>query len=513
MSVNAFKRLSSRILLIINGGWKRVRKSGAIERMPVGKGVRRLEFSGRIRGGRRGRDDTLVLRIRMYDRLGRTLEGWIGLDGKAVQHPDVNPLIHRAGERFRFTLNLPSGATQIGWSLRHRVRSDPSRYFYRDIDIQPTAAPVVMARKPKPDRGMGLAIRAEANPLWRAMHSSQKLTMARKPFRNAGAPVLVMGDYSAERMGVYMGSGTTVLPRYGEVPVSEAWSLDRLQDRAHINHLTTHDLRREFERYAGYWTQGPTEFWTEESEGGMTYRDPYRRLMLARSLEDLGLARAAVEAVIDKGIDEAGVFVFCIGETEIFRDEDGRVVTYTHGHGSGEGLQVARSRHSDNLENLARVVEIINARRPGAQIVVAVSPVRMDRTFLEKDVLTADSDAKAVLRAAMGSLARRYENVTYFPLLEITQTAGRETWYKGGRHPNPWVYQKAARSLVVAHLTPAAIEDAVDVAPDGASEVHAATADMLDSGEVASAPEAAADTPPDADMLDAGEAATLERQP
>ncbi len=53
------------------------------------------------------------------------------------------------------------------------------------------------------------------------------------------------------------------------------------------------------------------------------------------------------------------------------------------------------------------------------QFVVTVSPVPLQATFTDQDVIVANAESKAVLRAAAGAFARRHDNVSYFPSYEM----------------------------------------------------------------------------------------------
>jgi hypothetical protein len=53
------------------------------------------------------------------------------------------------------------------------------------------------------------------------------------------------------------------------------------------------------------------------------------------------------------------------------------------------------------------------------QFVVTVSPVPLQATFTDQDVIVANAESKAVLRAAAGAFCRRHDNVSYFPSYEM----------------------------------------------------------------------------------------------
>jgi tetratricopeptide (TPR) repeat protein len=71
------------------------------------------------------------------------------------------------------------------------------------------------------------------------------------------------------------------------------------------------------------------------------------------------------------------------------------------------------------LEHAARSIELLNARGSTKKIIVTTSPVPLSRTFRPHDILLTNEESKATLRVACGAVARKYENVDYFPAYEI----------------------------------------------------------------------------------------------
>jgi len=78
------------------------------------------------------------------------------------------------------------------------------------------------------------------------------------------------------------------------------------------------------------------------------------------------------------------------------------------------------SRHSENLENLERIHQIMSLHNPSCNIVVTVSPVHLWATFREDvDVISASCNSKSTLRSVADEFTNRHENVFYFPAFEI----------------------------------------------------------------------------------------------
>lgn len=70
--------------------------------------------------------------------------------------------------------------------------------------------------------------------------------------------------------------------------------------------------------------------------------------------------------------------------------------------------------------------------RPGARIVVTVSPAPMTETFTAGDVLAANTYGKSTLRAAAEDSARPRANVDYYPSYDAVLTSHRSLAYNAG---------------------------------------------------------------------------------
>ena len=77
--------------------------------------------------------------------------------------------------------------------------------------------------------------------------------------------------------------------------------------------------------------------------------------------------------------------------------------------------------YEDNLRALTSIYESLSKlkRDEEFELIVTVSPVPLHTTFTSSDIVVANTEAKAILRAVAGEAARRFPRVTYFPSYEI----------------------------------------------------------------------------------------------
>jgi hypothetical protein len=96
--------------------------------------------------------------------------------------------------------------------------------------------------------------------------------------------------------------------------------------------------------------------------------------------------------------------------------------------------------YEDVMQALHEVVEVLTRHHETGQfdLLVTVSPVPLQKTFSGLDVIVANTESKAVQRAAAGAFARLHENVHYFPSYELVQYSNPDLAWRPDRvHVNP----------------------------------------------------------------------------
>lgn len=91
--------------------------------------------------------------------------------------------------------------------------------------------------------------------------------------------------------------------------------------------------------------------------------------------------------------------------------------------------------YAENFQELRRLVDLIRENRPGCKIVMTVSPVPLNATFIDRDVLISNSYSKACLRAAVEQIQWEYDCVDYFPSFEMVNLSDPAVvWESDRRH-------------------------------------------------------------------------------
>jgi hypothetical protein len=140
------------------------------------------------------------------------------------------------------------------------------------------------------------------------------------------------------------------------------------------------------------------------------------------------------------------VFIITLGLSEIWYDRTTgdafwRAIPVSLFDPDRHGFRV--STVAENLANILESIALIQRFRPGARIVLTLSPVPLMATFRPVSCITASAVSKAILRVAIDeSMSLGKEGVFYFPSYEMV-TAGFVDPYKDdNRHPRDEIVER-----------------------------------------------------------------------
>ncbi|MEO1102364.1 MAG: GSCFA domain-containing protein [Pseudomonadota bacterium] len=194
------------------------------------------------------------------------------------------------------------------------------------------------------------------------------------------------------------------------------------------NIYTARQLRQLFDRANGIF-EPVAEPWA--TEAGVL--DPFRpSIGPFASAEELAADRAWHLARVRAMMAGLSVFVFTLGLTEAWMDDDGAVFPLAPGVVGGT-FDAGRHRFhnfcpEETAADLAAAIASVRAVNAEAKIILTVSPVPLMATALDRHVLTATVHSKSILRVAAQAVADADPAIDYFPSYEIItapQTRGR----------------------------------------------------------------------------------------
>lgn len=149
-----------------------------------------------------------------------------------------------------------------------------------------------------------------------------------------------------------------------------------------------------------------------------------RRRWLANSLKERYRRSGAV--FITLGLSEAwydrelGSYLNVVSSPKMLQKYDDR-------------LEVKVVGLLESLELLTQAIDILKI--DGKKVIITVSPVPLQVTFLDEDIVVSNNGAKSILRALCAELAARHKHVDYFPSYEMVSFSERNlAWRPDGRH-------------------------------------------------------------------------------
>lgn len=168
-------------------------------------------------------------------------------------------------------------------------------------------------------------------------------------------------------------------------------------------------------------------------------------------------ARAATRDLFDR----TDVFILTLGLSEVWynkRTEDvfWRAIPREQFDPEVHGFRVASC--AENTANLERIVEIVRRHRPGARIVLTLSPVPLVATFRPVSCITANAVSKSILRAAIDEVMRAHAGdpgLLYWPSYEIVKECFLDPYEEDNRHVLPEVVELVMELFKRHYLTEA----------------------------------------------------------
>ena len=191
---------------------------------------------------------------------------------------------------------------------------------------------------------------------------------------------------------------------------------------------------------------------------GDEVRIDYHYTRFLRSLPlDLALQRRAhILDMYRAALSNSDIFVFTLGLCEAFKDVEDEAflnITPDPRNAVGHELEFHMLNVEDNANLIIRMIESLRTVRPDAEIVLTVSPVPLDVTFTDMDVVVANTLAKSTLVTAAHDVSNRVEGCYYFPSYEMAMLSPRENaWLWDKKHVAPRMVGHIMHAFMCNHL-------------------------------------------------------------
>lgn len=271
------------------------------------------------------------------------------------------------------------------------------------------------------------------NAYWSHAKSGRLVTMAHTPLVSKSTRIFTIGScFAMEIRRQLQANGYRSLPDFSGVQLDLARQFAAgIPDNERFVYYDTFTIRQEFDKAFGLWTQDAASYWrvtdrriNSDMKWPVVFQDPHRKLCFADSLESIESVRGQVDRAISAGIHEADLYIVTLGLIEVWRIKaSGRYTCRPPGTAGAGGLQETEfhlSTFEENLENMRHVFRTLFQHYPDRQVILTVSPVALEATHTGGDVVVANMESKAVLRAVAGRICREFGNVHYFPSYEYS---------------------------------------------------------------------------------------------
>lgn len=231
---------------------------------------------------------------------------------------------------------------------------------------------------------------------------------------------------------------------FGEEPLLHDESLGtRTRPRAYLNRYNSMSMLDEFRHLLGLAPEIEQGLLTYPLNRGCAADLHYTQSLRQVDIETTLARRRKVREHLGPLLRRCRLFVLTLGMAECWFDEKaGRYLNNTPGPrvmaAFGEQLAVHLTRfeqHRAALESLHELLQAVHG--DDFRIVVTVSPVPLECSFLSQDVVATNTYSKSMLRAVAQEFAALHDNVDYFPSYElVSQADPRSAWAWDHRHVN-----------------------------------------------------------------------------
>lgn len=241
------------------------------------------------------------------------------------------------------------------------------------------------------------------------------------------SPVFTIGSCFARNVEeALMAEGFNVLTRSGHFPYEHGY-LNRYNTPAMIQELEFAFGRRSFDPasivtmragFADLTSYGAFQERTEVAEHRRITTDLFRTL------------------------PTAGLVVITAGLSEVWFDRQFNLFTNVSpseaGRSEPERFEFRLLDFATNFRVLESLILLAKEVAPACRILMTVSPVPLNATFVQRDVVISNTYSKACLRAAVEELYWKYDFIDYFPSYEMVASSNPAlVWEPDHRHVKP----------------------------------------------------------------------------
>jgi|GEM_PF-2660662 len=152
-------------------------------------------------------------------------------------------------------------------------------------------------------------------------------------------------------------------------------------------------------------------------------------------------------ALIESKILDSNILVLTLGLSEVTLDQKTGLPFFparsqiTSRNNSLRASVIYRKKYcthkrltiGNHLDFLDKLLELLKSYKSDYKMVLTISPVGLESTFTDQDVIVADMYSKSTLRVAAEEFASKHDDVSYFPSFEMVKWSHPELAYKADK--------------------------------------------------------------------------------
>ncbi len=203
------------------------------------------------------------------------------------------------------------------------------------------------------------------------------------------------------------------------------------------------------------WKKGVFQY--KDEKGFIVVKDPWRTWITANSIKELDNKNKQLDKEARNVLKEASSFFITYGLSEIWnlKSDDKMILNRVPIECINQGQEKWKHRFAlvgEVVDAISETIDIINKNVGKVPIFIASTPGPLKYTASDVSIRYANNISKAILTQSFYEIVNKYDNVEYFPTMEILQSLEEKDigiWQDDRRHITADAIEYFGRQLVL----------------------------------------------------------------
>jgi hypothetical protein len=298
--------------------------------------------------------------------------------------------------------------------------------------------------------------------IWSRISSDQVLAVPSYNFFDESNEVFVIGScFANEVRAVLEKADITVHPEIDplitelfpeEVKSNPSWGM--WDERVHYQCYTPMSVLQEVKLALGEWKPSDDAIIKTKKDQLETFWDPYRRSVYSDSTQKLLKLRELMNQKVIEGFEKSDLVIITLGLTEAHKLKHHEGYACELNPRFLDQIEFENLSYEKTVNALNEVCDKIHERWPHKKVIISVSPIPLQRTLSESDVVTATMRAKSLLRTAADTVSDGRDFCYYWPSYEYVMWSGNAFRNDDLRHVKQATVNNITRSFCESFFSP-----------------------------------------------------------